>query len=154
MFNLTNHEINEAAIQIAEEFERKEEQRLEFTKTMQDTSIDLLVQQIKKHRFLDSDSLDETDSHGIKSQEFHFLFDNVMDVAEELGKDTKEMDNDFQNKLCFLKCKDVRLIFFIMWGQGTCTQVYVNDDDWQEEKSFTYEQMKEVQTKMNEEQRL
>ncbi|MFF2532256.1 hypothetical protein ACFVS2_25435 [Brevibacillus sp. NPDC058079] len=147
MLHLTDQEMENISNKFVKEYQKKVEERNTFTKTKQDEGIYLLARYVKEHQFLDGDSREFAE---LSSKEFHFLFDNVMDVAEELGKVGEDENAEFPNKMSFLKVNDVHLIFFIMWGQGTCTQVYVNQEEWQDELSFTYEQMKETQVKLKE----
>lgn len=151
----TDKEIEEMVEKMALELQETEKKRLDFIKIRQDDTIENLCQYLKEHRNLDGDDF-YYGKHPIpfSSEEFHFLFDNMMDAAEQFEKIAVEEDNDFPNKVFFVKFKDMKLTFFIMWGQGTCTQVYVNEETWQEDKSFTYEEAKELQARLEAESKV
>lgn len=143
MIDTTEKENEAMAENFVGELIERDTGRTQFTEVRQDQTMGLLIEYLKQHRHLDSDDLYDTENKpvAIKPEDFHFLVDNMMDVA----KRTNTIDTDesicFPNKLCYLK-HDVNLIFFVMWGQGTCVQVYISDEDWRESSAITYEQVK------------
>ncbi|MBP1308910.1 hypothetical protein JOD82_001930 [Paenibacillus sp. 1182] len=143
MIDITEKETEVMAEHLVEELLERDVRRTQFTEARQDQIMGLLIDYLKQHRHLDSDDLYDTENKpvAIEPEDFHFLVDNMMDVAKRTNKIDTDENIFFPNKLCYLK-HDVNLIFFVMWGQGTCVQVYISDEDWRESSAITYEQVK------------
>jgi hypothetical protein len=149
MFKISQDKLERLAEKVAEEMQERAVQRRNFTIERQDGVVQSISHYLKQNHHIDSDELydKEVQSLAIDPQDFHFLFDNIMDAAEALNRIGEDEGNPFANKLCYLNYYGERIIFFIMWGQGTCTQIYIREDEWKDQYSITYEEVKALQAK-------
>lgn len=148
MLNLTEEEMDKIAEAMAQEMLIQHEAHQKFTIERQDEAIALFAIFVIEHKLLDNEDFsykEEQTSH-LNAEEFYFLFDNMMDAADALGKKSVDPENMFQNIRCFITYNGVQFTFFRMWGQGTCTQIYINSESLEEELALTYEEVKAWQS--------
>jgi len=89
-----------------------------------------LVQHIEEKGYVDNEHLAYfPEEHEFTGEEFHAFFDVATDfLAEKIGENVDE-DCYFENRLYWMQVGDKVLRFFIMWGQGTATQLSFEDED-------------------------
>lgn len=139
--DLTEEDIQRMLEGVSQEIANRERQKQELIANTQEKHLDSLVEYLRINRFLDSDMLYEEKAF-MDGEQFQLLFEIIMDSAEEMERVTADQECEFHNKLCHFIYKGVNLTFFIMWGQGTCTQVYIADEEWNEELAFTFDELK------------
>lgn len=153
LLDLTDEEIEKMAEAIGQEMLKEHEARQKFTLERQDEAMALFASFVTEHKLLDNEDFsykEEQTSH-LNAEEFYFLFDNMMDAAEELNKQYVDPENIFQNVRCFITYNGVQLTFFRMWGQGTSSQIYVDSESWLDELAISYDEVKALQAMQNEE---
>lgn len=88
------------------------------------TKFSLFVEYLKQKGSVDDEHiLYFPEKFPFSSEWFHAFFDLVTQFLEDKYGTYAREDCEFPNKLFWMKCEDVILEFFIMWGQGTCELV-------------------------------
>lgn len=141
---LSEEEIDKFVEAVVNEYVEREKMKEEIVTLHLEKHLDTLANHLKTHRFLDSDILYQEEAF-MDGKLFELLFESIMESAEEMKRMRVDEECEFPNKVCYLNYKDVNMTFFIMWGQGTCTQVYINDDEWNDQSSFTFDDLKQYQ---------
>lgn len=148
MSSFTQEQIEEIAYRIAQSIEQHNKEMETFVKERQDQTISDLSNYLKINRFIDRDDFAYADECSIliDAKDFDLLFESLMSTAKKLNKLSVDEDVDFPNHIFYVKYKNEQLIFFIMWGQGTCKQVFIDPESWREDFSFDYEEVKKLKS--------